>query len=246
VNCQQAEKLLPLYAGGDLDQKRERLIAAHVKSCASCAVEVDEFRTTARLFQELARPPIREDAYDEIRRNVWRKIEADSAVRHVPRLFIDWFQPRAAWAAAAIVIIAITLTAAYLISNKRLTPQNSVAKIAGDGERSTNPQPSGNPLDHQRENPVKLTAGRHQRQGLRRIRNFGQRVPANAERDSLVANASVVSSVTVRSPGEEDGSDPTTDSQLKDIRVEIQTSNPNIRIIWLSHPETKRPTAKGI
>jgi len=245
VNCQQAGKLLPLYAGGDLDQKREQLVAAHVQLCATCAAEVVEFHTTGRLLQELTLPVIRDGAYDEIRRQVWQRIESDSAGPRVPWRFAGWFQPRAAWAAATIVVIAIMLTAIYVISNRRGAPRSSETEIAGHNQKSDGPTASNSPVK-QSEVPVKLKAGSYQGRGARRIRHFGQPVPANAERGSLAANASVASSVTVKPRFEKSSSDSTAEPGLKDIRMEIQTSNPNIRIIWLSQPESKRsPNTKG-
>ena len=246
MNCQQAEKLLPLYAGGDLEQKRELLVGAHVQTCATCAAEVDGFRTTALVLQELTPPAIGEDVYDEIRRQVWRRIEADSSARYVPRLFAGWFQPRTAWAVATIVVIAIMLTGAYLISNRHAAPRSSVLEIAGNGQIS-NPQTGNAPLNRQRDTPAKLTAGNDQGRSARRTRHFGPRVPAMAPRDSLAANGSDVAPLNVKPRLEEDSLQPSTESGLKNIRLEIQTSNPNIRIIWLSHPETKRsPNSKGI
>jgi hypothetical protein len=138
------------------------------------------------------------------------------------------------------------LTGVYLISNRRGAPRSSKTEIAGHDQKSDGPTSSNSSPAKQSEAPAKLTEGSYQGRGARRIRHFGQRVPANAERGSLAANASVSSSVTVKPRLEKDSSDSTTEPGLKDIRMEIQTSNPNIRIIWLSQPESKRsPNTKG-
>src|SRR5262249_47622600 len=114
MNCKQVEGLLPLYAGHDLDEKRERLIADHLPSCAACAHAAEEYQQTRLLLHEFAPPTFNDDLYAVVRQNVRRRLETESRPPSVRQLIAGWLQPRWAWAPAAL-LIAVSVFGVYLL-----------------------------------------------------------------------------------------------------------------------------------
>jgi hypothetical protein len=253
MNCKQIEKLLPLYAGRDLDAQSERLITAHVESCNECSAAAGEYLQTRELLQEFAPPAFSEDVYAGIRQNVWRQIETESATRSPWEAVFDLFRPRLALALATVVLIAVSVFGIYLVSN-RLSGPRPIAETApwknSPVKEEEHPAPS--PKDGKRVQPITS----NETPGLRPAggRATHRRTPRNVvpESQDSLAVAKSSPSQTVYTPMDPDNSVQTDESSENDskntLRMEIQTKNPNIRIIWFSQRETLRvsPTSKGI
>ena len=253
MNCKQVEKLLPLYAGRDLDAQSVRLITAHVEACTECSAAAGEYLETRELLQEFAPPAFSEDVYAGIRQNVWRQIESETGTRSPWEAFVDLFRPRLAWALATVVLIAVSVFGIYLVSNRLRGPQ-PIAKT-GDGTNSTvqaKEQPLPSPKDETRVPPVTPVETPGPRLAERRApnRRTHRNVVPRGQDSLAVAKSSP--SQTIYTPLDPDNaaeSDQSSDNDSKNtLRMEIQTKNPNIRIIWFSQRETKRvsPTSKGI
>lgn len=252
MNCKQVEKLLPLYVSRDLDAGRERLVAAHVQACNECHSAADEYRETRLLLKEFALPAFGEDVYAEIRQNVWREIEAKSASPSVSEIIAGWFRPRLVWAVATALLIAVSVLGIYLIGNrwtvrqpvavkgteKHPTISNKQTGAPAAAVATASPSPAGEGMN----GPRQVTVHYAERKRDRR------RAPDRA--DSLVAKAPDAPPVKVVSPAINDtaGSNslPARDSG-KALRMEIQTKDPNIRIIWFAQQHTKStsPNSKG-
>jgi len=245
MNCRQIEKLLPLFAGRDLDAQSERLITAHVESCAACSAAAGEYRESRELLQEFAPPVFSEDVYAGIRQNVWRQIEAESTTVSVSEVIAGWFRPRVIWATASALLVAVLVLGIFLIGN-RSTPRQEVAvnapqknrdgangQIAAIPPRDT---PTPSPLAPREgvKGPRQVYVGHSERRGDRK------RAPARL--NTLVANAPDALPNTSGSPRLGTLSDPDPSparDSVKTLRMEIQTKDPNIRIIWFAQQDTK-------
>ncbi len=240
MNCKQLDELLPLYAGRDLDEKRARLVSEHIQICSACARVAGEYREAVELTQHFAPPVFSDNVYASVRRQVMQQIEDEPTMPLLPQLFASWFRPRLAWAAAGALIIAFGLFALYLVVNrtadvqpvaethpKIIEPPASTAT-----PRTTKPANAG----------ITLKPTEDKSKGIRR---FVNRTPK--ARDSSSRTASVPRGL--RNP-EATNSSPAREAAPAEspLRVEIQTQNPNIRIIWFSQQSTKPalPNSKGI
>ncbi|HEX5703068.1 MAG TPA: zf-HC2 domain-containing protein [Pyrinomonadaceae bacterium] len=239
MNCKQLDELLPLYAGRDLDEKRARLVSEHIQICSACARVAGEYRDAVELTQHFAPPVFSDPVYASVRRQVMQQID-EPTTPLLPQLFASWFRPRVAWAVAGALIIAFGFFALYVVVN-RTTDVQPVAEthpkiIEHPGSTATpgttNPANAG-------------TTWKPTEDKGKVIRRFVNRTPK--ARDSSLRTASV--SRRLRDP-EATNSLPARDAAPGEspLRVEIQTQNPNIRIIWFSQQSTKPalPNSKGI
>jgi len=248
MNCNQIEKLLPLYAGHDLDERRERTVATHLQVCTACTVVVAEYREARESVRGLTPPVVSEDVYSEIRNSVWRRIEAESR----PSLFQSmavWFRPQFVWTTAvAAVLITVSIVGLYLIAKRSTTRPGVIAdkpKEVIQQENRRNDTQAGGPSNPREEIPQPRQAVIPKRQG----KPDHLRAPDRA--NSVVAYPPDTQVVRTQSSSliiGRDNSDFAVPDSEKSLRVEIQTKNPNIRIIWFAQRDPKPAAghAKGI
>lgn len=130
MNCERAERLLPLHAGGDLEDGRERAeLAAHLGGCQTCRRREAEWAESVRLLR-LDEPPEFDAAFfDPIRRNVMREITADvHAKPSLATLLAQLLRPKPLAYAASLMLVCAALLFAFRLSR---APQPS--KLAGGG-----------------------------------------------------------------------------------------------------------------
>jgi hypothetical protein len=273
MNCKHVQELLPLYVARDLEDKRAKLVTAHVKSCAKCAKSADEYHETRQLLQQFAPPPFSEAVYAGIRQRVLREIRPESTAPALTQLIASLFRPRIRWAVATALLLAVAMFGFYFISNR----SNDRQQVAGNGrtvdqakqDKQPNPQlqgeesaaspsstskgsdgPSGTSTGRNTGSDATIAgSGAHQ---LLRRKRFGA---APDQPRPIAVNTPDTRSMTAK--GSPDGNNlaepeavPTYDpaASEKTLRVEMQTKDPNVRIIWFSHQRTKQdyPSSKGI
>lgn len=249
MNCNQVERLLPLYVSRDLEAGREHLLKVHLESCAACSGAAAEYRLTRELLQEFAPPALSEEVYAGIRQNVWRQIEAESRTRFHWEAVIELFRPRLAWALAAVVLITVSVLGIYLIASRLNVPQRIAVS---DPATNSNSPDKGRSKDETKLPPVNSNETPGPRLADRRPTHRPTHRNISADRPDSVAVARSAESLTTDSQTGLDNSvqpDESSDNNSKNsLRMEIQTKNPNIRIIWFSPREAKRvsPNSKGI
>ncbi|HKO35093.1 MAG TPA: zf-HC2 domain-containing protein [Pyrinomonadaceae bacterium] len=237
MNCKQLDELLPLYAGRDLDEKRARRVSEHLENCSACARVAGEYREAVELAQHFAPPIFSDNMYASVRRQVMQQLE-DEPTAPLASLFGSWFRPRIVWAAASALIIAFGFFALYLVVNRTPDFQPVADKPAEVSHPEQTPDsiaiPGTRPWGAEKRKPAE-----DKRKG------FVNR-PLKAV-DSSLRTASI--SPKLREP-EAATSLPAVDAApgKSPLRVEIQTKDPNIRIIWFSQSNSKPalPNSKGI
>ena len=242
MNCKQVNELLPLYAGGDLEEKRELQVAAHVESCADCAFAASEYRETRQMLKEFAPPAFSEGVYAGIRQHVWREIESETSAPTWSHTVAGLFRPRLAWAVAGVLLIAISVSALYFFANR----QSNQNQLAIDNPASGAPQ-----VDDQKTSPSsqedKIAASPKRQESERPPQDIHR--PRRNDRNVIAKAGSPSKSPALNpeAPSSENNSNPETfsapDSE-KVLRVEMQTKDPNIRIIWFT-PQEPKPSSRN-
>lgn len=240
MNCKHVEPLLPLYVGSDLEEERSQLVAAHLHSCTECARLADEYAEASRLLQRYEPPFVSDEVYSGIRGRVLNEIERKSYRPPWSSIFSQFLaQPRMRWITAAL-LLAVSVIALYLSRNRSHQMRNDPQVAVRTGE----PTHADRGTDLRSENTAEFTAppslsGNGPDRGPdRRTPGTGKKkvnpgVAANRLRQSKNVDASTNDRV-VRV--DIDASQST--SASAPVRVELQTSNRNIRIIWLSSQRT--------
>lgn len=251
MNCKNIEPLLSLYVGRDLEEEQSRLVAAHLQSCTECTLAADEYAGASQLLQGYEPPFFSEGVYSGIREQVLNEIERESQAPVWPGIFSQLFlalvQPRMRWMTATL-LLAISLTVLYL-SRKPLRQLPNDQKVAvrteepnqagsESGARSENSSESAGSSSFSNKGQVRVATTRRPTAGKREA-NAGV-IATNASREldkTTKVDSSTIDRVVQRVLGESQPS-----SVPAPLRVEMQTSNRNIRIIWLSG---QRPDAGG-
>lgn len=257
MNCKQAEELLPLYAGRDLEEKRATLVTEHLQTCVACARVADEYCESIQLTQQFAPPVFSEAVYAGIRQRVLREIETEAMAPVWSQTIANLFRPRLRWAIAGMVLIAVSMFAIYFIAirgnDEQQLANNPPAKVEPPIKERSNSGPQG---DKRAAPSPSVETGGKERQlaGVPQPRRKRSR-DALAHRINIVDAKSPEAMSTANNVSPQPSSLPEPmvfphrDSAAlsKTLRVEIQTKDPNIRIIWFVQQETKPiiPSSKG-
>jgi hypothetical protein len=245
MKCKDVQELLPLYVGRDLEQRRAKLVTAHVQSCVECAGSADEYRETRQLLQQFAPPPFSETVYAGIRQRVLRDIEREATAPGFSRLLESLFRPRLRWAVATALLLAVSVFAVYFIANR--ANERRDGKQLADSHRTVTTPPSTSIKDSEEVPPAGTLKDRGPVQGLAGTHQSQRRKRTGAARDRTrpaTVNNADTESMTAEAAQERNEPDviPARDSAItgKTLRVEMQTKDPNIRIIWFAHQPTKQ------
>lgn len=243
MNCKHVQELLPLYVGREIADTRAQLVAAHLKSCAECAGSADEYRQTRQLLQQFAPPSFDEAVYTGIRQRVLREIESEATTPTLTESMTGLFRPRLKRAIASALLLAVSVLVFYLIADRSNDRRQVAERGSADGPppiREKELLPSENQIQN-RGPAQRLTSGIHQTQQRKVIENVPDRTsPATVDgtdQSSLTAEAAPVGN-NLGAPHALPSNDSIT--SRKPLRMEMQTNDPNIRIIWFSYQPTKQ------
>lgn len=239
MNCKKAKELIPLQAGRDLDEQRALLLNEHLKACAACADVAEESRHLVELTRQFHAPVFTDEVYARVRRQVLNQIENEPA--SPVQLFAGWFQPRLAWTVASLLMISFGFIAVYLISSKRaaIEPVGNQRPPIGREE----PAP-GKAVSPPAPGPVNFVHASKPAPPKRKIVHSSvNQLPLVATKADSSASGTSATSLKPDAPN----SLPAGDAGPSDspLRVEIQTKDPNIRIIWFAQRENKRAVSNS-
>lgn len=277
MNCKHVEELLPLFVGRDLEEERALLVITHVRSCTQCARSAKEHSEASQLLQLFEPPQFSEAAYTAVRSRVLREIERESSAPHsifALEFLRRSFRPHAMWAVSTAVLIAVCAFAYYFIANRTSEQRNrlQLAENRGTGQQNTRdeqanleskddsvkPLPSPSSKDDKPDrtgtpgaSPALATNSLKPRLNQTHSRRAGESSTPAGLSGRGPRPPAVTVGLAQYSPVE--SKDPTPNSSIssdKTLRLEIQTSDRNIRIIWFSHPRTNEgspnESSKGI
>lgn len=214
LNCKRASRNLSLFVAGDLSVDLNREMVNHLAICEECGRVAQEFRESNSLLTEAcALPEFGAQFYDQIRNNVLDKINRDGMSSR-PRFGHRWIF---ASAFALILIASAVMFIRWRAAHEAPPVLASTTPIAGNTASNQEPESTSSPKSdnlppkfHPPQKPLRrMTLTHPTSEQFQSARNLGAPSGGLKVSPSKLASASEVS------------------------RIEIQTSNPNIRIIWL-------------
>jgi hypothetical protein len=251
MNCKNIRELLPLFVGHDLDDKRKAHVTSHVETCHECGVAVEEYRASRQLLQHFAPPQFSEDLYDGMRQSVLREIGRESAASG-SALFGKRFQPRLRLAFATALLLAVAGFSYYFIA-KRTSEQPLISRTGAEPGKSarevspptplpakpdTGTPPSSNEGSGRSTNDAGVAHPHTERRRNPEARpNLIEGVAKSPDLASISAGSTRVNKLAAPNTNPATAEEP--------LRVEIQTRDQNIRIIWFAQPIKQNSPGKS-
>lgn len=221
MNCRATEPLIPLFVEADLDATEMAQVAAHVAACAACDALAADFRASQSSLHALAAPAFDEAVLASIRTAVQREIARPTWAE---RLAAVW-QWKLVWAAAACLLVI------GLLLSWPLRPTTDRRQIVVQTPLPERVSPPSSPAPA----PRVATNHRSARQPVATKKQLASTDNIEAPPAPSVTEPPAASSVlaTAATPAE---------AEPEMLRMEFQTADPNIRIIWLTPKEPARTT----
>lgn len=271
MRCEEVGAKLSLYVAGDIERQGSReAIAAHLEACESCQALADEWQASRDTFLMHEPPEFDAAFFDGVRRDVMRQISQAPPPPLLARLLGQPFGQRTmAYAAAFSVLVCAVILTSHFIGQKE-TPSVAVEKKAHDASADvqTNvPRPPNvptagggaieeaivvskpQPIPEQRRRVRRARAGApgaaHEERLLNPpdARDGGQAAALTGVQEVAASSGAQEASATV-----EGSARPleTAAADRKMLRIEFQTSDPNVRIIWLSPQTTDHASSNKV
>jgi hypothetical protein len=238
MNCTHIKRLIPLYVGGDLNTQQVAGVRQHIEMCERCRDLVAQFEESQSWLRDLAAPQFDEMVFENLRDAVREEI---ARVESRPSLF-DLLMPIRNLRS----VIAASLALALLTAGLMLYTSRSKSP---DVPLTTNERPVRVPKGVTKQNPGNVidkdSSGQSRRHKLA-ASHRAHRIPAPrvdntkdetnlpilgaiALNNHLIDRHSNIEEITLPSQSDIE-MNRSADREM--LRIEIQTADPNIRIIW--------------
>ncbi|MFL6214691.1 MAG: anti-sigma factor family protein [Blastocatellia bacterium] len=231
VNCKRVEEWIPLYVEGDLRESQANDLRAHAQTCEACGALMAQYEQSQAWLRVNATPTFDESFVDTIRAGVMREISAINLRRPFVERVREWIAPRRfALVTAALMLIFIALAAFVYLSRSRSNHQVAVtAKLmpAPPVEKKVEGTPTPTAVSgDQNPQPKRRTP----RRAVPMLAGHSRRIAPRIETTPGNALAQTQPAALPAAPIDSSNATP----KEEKLRIEIQTADPTIRIIWFA------------
>ncbi len=243
MRCTQAEKLIPLFVGDDLPSERTVEMRVHLESCARCRQLAAEFEESRNWMSSFAAPNFDEATLDGVRNLVLNEI---GRIEKRPGL-LEWILP--AWNsrfafAASMALLLLAVASAFLFYRQQKGPSPKSGPVAIE-----NNNPAGQPESKQTIAPHSRQQSDNSRVVKRSPKSYKSTGKAPTTKTNLnespqfeiqpvepdlIAQAPTTTEPPTAQPIDIQSSNNDLAENENMLRIEIQTADPNIRIIWFA------------
>jgi hypothetical protein len=259
MNCTRATELMPLHAAGDLEATKARKVSAHLATCDGCRALAAEFAESRSLLAEACELPefgadfyagIRSAVLDEIKRD--RTPSTPSSFIASPSSFIaSLFGRRLIYAASLALLLAACGLVLYHFRGGANEPRHQeMARDQREQHEQPRPQPTDAPvqsppqrgIERQPTTPQVVLAGVSTRKPRRLTGESSAMKHEIAPHQTELTPINVVQFASLPGlPSSVESTNAASQSTSEVSRIEIQTADPNIRIIWLAPQKSEAP-----
>ncbi len=253
MKCELVEQLIPLHIGGDLEPSESESLRRHLATCARCRQLHEEFEASRVWLREMAAPDFDAAVYADLRSTVIRQIKQQEKRGS----WFQWLLPKwdsklmlAASAAALAVVtglMAVTYyhqpTPATTVPSGSETLANQDRHEKSDAGTRTFPTLSEKAA---RTEHSRFLAPRPQPNAAARTEPAQSKTDTALPPEAFGNDPFVASSgepATISDPADTTPAEPEEEKEM--LRIELQTADPKIKIIWLTpksapaRPDTK-------
>jgi hypothetical protein len=236
------EELIPLYVEGDLGEHSASDVRAHLQACIACRARTAEYAASQAWLRASAPPDFDAAFVDTIRAGVMRELAASEATPPFVERLKMWLAPRRLAAATTALIVIFIALALFIYSSRSRVDQQDKGMANGKPAPSVENDPNNQkapPRDQPKPVQQSKQQAAHRRAPLLAVHPHRDVQRARAPQANFVAQQSLnaISAVPV------DGNNAATYSKEK-LRIEFQTADPNIRIIWFAPKPTDSEAPK--
>jgi hypothetical protein len=231
MNCNEVEGLMPLYAGGDLENPRKRdAFHAHLLKCDTCRRSAEEWASSQSLIRVFDAPTFDADFFDSIRSHVRNEIAAWPARSALSALVAQIFRPKLiAYASAIALVVAIGA-----LTLRSVTKTSTRVDMAiGSGIAFVREYHDWTPASPHKRRAYPAVAVEHKSKSGRQVTK--RKVPVTNVPEMQASRTGGDSRTNIDARGIDGRS---TDVASTLVRIEFQTRDPNVRIIWLKPQRT--------
>lgn len=237
MNCKRIEKLLPLYLEGDLEASLGDIVRPHLKACKKCREISDKLGAAQAWLRCYKAPDLSGAFFDEARHAVWLKIEALEASGTPFRSLARHLGGNAAVAASLFLLCMLGAIALhYARTNSGSNGGRLIARITPGAHADAAETMIGTEKRDANRVAAQETARRERRAPSWSVkRQAGAIGRAKPVLELSVDQADDPQPAAKGQLEQEESQGQGIAAQLK--RVDIDTGDPTIRIIWFSPAE---------
>jgi len=238
MNCRRVKKLLPLYVEGDLALNVAEQISAHLDWCGRCNWLADEFNESQSWLHTSGQPEFDQAFLDNFKSEVMSRLEQTKRRPSLLAAVAQYWSRRQVLAMSGAILIVIGMVVFYIyqarfgVDTKTIETATQVpepeAPIIEQPKADVDPSPNHRSAQskHARRHPIQKTERARPMDNLRDSALFFQ-----ANRSDEIGNPDEMAIKP------QDAKDDLPEM----LRIEIQTADPNIRIIWFTPRITDGP-----
>ncbi len=233
MNCSRVEKLMPLYVESDLSFELASRVETHLEDCGRCCALAGEYKESQNWLRS-TEPPAFDDAFfDELKRGVLKGVAGAGTRSSVLASLSSHWSRRQVLALAAAILMVFGAVALYFYQARTSGRPAISQELAQTPNEET---------DRLREPNAAVGTEKAPRASFKATRHV--RRVARSRSPHLLREQQIVAEKITSSPS---GAGSPNDSEVDSrpiLRIEFQTRDPNIRIIWFAPSQTDSHQSK--
>jgi hypothetical protein len=251
MNCRRIKDLIPLFVEGDLDAGIMNDVSLHLHDCAICSEMVQEYSASQAWLRTYEMPEFDNAFFMDLKQSVMQEIEQSQARPSWLQILTGRWNQNFAFAMAIALLILVSAFVISLYSGKAKidVPQPGISKDNQPQDepqqKENSPQPK-NPEHKQEKNYRYVTAYRPKRSHPESVKKLVMPLPPAMPQtieplDNLAIN---IFDNTLETNPINMGDIVEAPTLPTSTRIEFQTSDPNIRIIWFAPKSNSSQSTK--
>jgi hypothetical protein len=243
MNCRRVEKLIPLYVEGDLASGKADRIASHLDWCGRCNWLADEYKESQSWLRSCEPPEFDEASLNGLKAGVLTRIAETSAKPPLLASLMQQWSRRQVFALSAAMLIIFGVLVFYIYQARMSVNRPVLQKVEqtpnGETIKPNEPRLATNPgtapgAGLSRQHHSKSHPNTEAQDGNSVIADQTSERPLVSQMNPPEQSGTSSARPTDKLPGD-------TNDPPGMLRIEIQTSDPNIRIIWFAPKEVESP-----